>query len=118
MCDASAGTDATGSISVLVGAGGVAVDHRYWTPQVHVSDLAKALHDAWEACVATAKEAFPSAAERAPPTCPAQWVELTADGELSQLGDVPDRLQRHISRCKNRLALMSRLPLIHLCIVL
>jgi hypothetical protein len=35
-----------------------AVDHRYWTPQVRVSDLAKALHDAWEACVATAKQAL------------------------------------------------------------
>jgi hypothetical protein len=55
--------------------------------------------------IATAKQAFPSAAERALPTCPAQWVELTADGELSRLGDVPDRLQRHVhvSRCKNRL---------------
>ena len=34
---------------------------------------------------------------------PDEWIELTGGGELSQLHEAPDMLQRQISRCVNKL---------------
>jgi hypothetical protein len=63
-----------------------------WTAQLGlVSDMSKALLDAWLACVDTAREAFPHVAERAAPTCPANWIELTRGGDLSQLDHAGSR---------------------------
>eukprot|EP01050_Picozoa_sp_SAG11_P013805 SAG11_NODE_1641_length_4530_cov_6.481607_5_plen_470_part_01 len=73
-----------------------------WTHQIQVTDMAKSLHDAWEACVVAAQTAFPSEQERELPTCPANWLALTGGGNLAQLDACPDRMQRHVSRCINR----------------
>ena len=51
-----------------------------WTAQLgRVSEMSKALLDAWLACVDIAWEAFPHVVERAAPTCPANWIELTRE---------------------------------------
>ena len=69
----------------------------------HITDMAKSLHDAWESCVTSAITAFPEQEDRAVATCPANWVELTGGGEIQRLAETPDRMQRKVSRCVNRL---------------
>ena len=70
---------------------------------LQVLPMARDLHDAWETAVGDAKTAFPSVAERALLTCPANWVEKTQDGELAMLSECPERMQRMVSRAQNRL---------------
>ena len=70
--------------------------------RVIVTDMAKSLHDAWQASVVAAQTAFPHEEERVLPTCPANWLELTGGGELTRLHETPNRMQRHVSRCLNK----------------